>query len=351
MSDGLVSVIIPTYNRAHCIGRAIDSVLAQTYGEVDVIVIDDGSKDDTRARVLDTYGKDSRVRYVHQDNCGVSAARNHGIRQVKGELAALLDSDDAWMPDKLALQLACLRAFTDAGMVWSDMTAIGPGGEVREERHLRTFYGAYKWFSSDDLFDRSVPLAEIAPGLAPLVGHHRAYSGEIYAKMCLGNLVHTSTVLMRRERLAASGFFDESRRSGEDHEFHLHTCRAGRVAFADVPTILYQVGNADQLTESHYGVEMARNFLATLTTALDRDRDRIHLPQRLIDEALAEAHGWLGEGLLREGSLREAQRHLFRSLRANPRQPRLIRLYVASFLPEPVRRLGKELYSRVRSAR
>src|SRR5580692_1034819 len=125
MGDGLVSVIIPTYNRAHCVCRAVESVLGQTYAEVSVLLIDDGSTDHTRALVNDTYGKDPRVRYVHQPNQGVSAARNHGIRLVEGDFAALLDSDDVWKPFKLELQIACLRAFPEAGMVWSDMTAVG----------------------------------------------------------------------------------------------------------------------------------------------------------------------------------------------------------------------------------
>src|SRR6185437_10639679 len=96
MSEGLMSIVIPTYNRVRCIARAIDSALGQTYGEVEVIVVDDGSTDHTRALVLDTYGGDGRVRYVHQPHRGVSAARDHGIRLSEGDLVAWLDSDDAW---------------------------------------------------------------------------------------------------------------------------------------------------------------------------------------------------------------------------------------------------------------
>jgi glycosyltransferase involved in cell wall biosynthesis len=346
VSDGLVSIIIPTYNRAHCLARAVDSALAQTHGDVDVIVVDDGSTDATRALVADTYGGDPRVRYVHQQNRGVSAARNHGIRLVKGSFVALLDSDDVWLPFKLELQLACLRAFPDAGMVWSDMTAVGTDGRRVADRYLKRFYSAYRLFSSDDLFDRSLPLAEVAPHLAHLasVGDDRAYCGEIYSQMVIGNLVHTSTVLLRRERLAASGLFDEAVRSGEDHEFHLATCRAGRVAFADLPTILYEVGAADALTQSKFNVPMARHFLFTLTRALARDRSRIRLPQATLDAALADAHRWLGESLIGIGERREGRRHLLQSLRIQPRQRRVIRHYAAAFLPEGARARLIEVY-------
>jgi len=344
----LVSVIVPTHDRADCVTRAVDSALAQTHADVEIIVVDDGSTDDTRAVVLDTYRAEPRVRYAHQPNRGVSAARNHGIRLVRGAYAALLDSDDAWEPWKLELQLACLRAFPDAGMVWTDMLAVSPGGDVVSERFLRRFYGAYRWFSSGDLFDRSRALGEIAPGLAAVVGDRRAYAGEIYAPMVMGNLVHTSTVLLRRERLAAAGLFDESRRSGEDHDFHLRTCRAGRVAFADVDSIRYQTGRADALTQPKYSLDLATSYLDTLTGALARDRDRIRLPQGMIEEALADAHRWVGEALLSKGRRREAREHLLRSLWHAPRQPRLLGWYAGSWLPPAAYRRVLDAYRRAR---
>jgi glycosyltransferase involved in cell wall biosynthesis len=346
MTEGLVSIVLPTYNRARCVGRAIESALGQTYGDISVIVIDDGSTDHTRALVNDTYLRDPRVRYVHQENRGVSAARNHGLRLAHGDFTALLDSDDVWKPFKLEVQLACFRAFPQAGMVWSDMTAVGMGGEVVSERYLTHYYSAYGMFSSDDLFDRSSPLAELVPSQAAAVGSARAYEGEIYAQMAMGNLVHTSTVLLRRERLAVAGRFDETVRAGEDHEFHLATCRAGRVAFIDLPTILYEVGAGDALTTADFNVPMARHFLRTLTLALERDSARIRrrISEDTISRVLAEAHSWLGETLIRAGKAREGQRHLLRSLRIKPGQPRVASLYATAFLPQAARETLRGVY-------
>ncbi len=343
VSGGLVSIIVPTYNRARCIGRAIESALGQTHDEVCVIVVDDGSTDHTRDLVNDTYGHDPRVRYVYQDNRGVSAARNHGIRLAAGDFTALLDSDDVWKPFKLEVQLACLRAFPDAGMVWSEMTAVGTGGELITERYLTQYYGAYRHFGRSDLFDRSRPLAEIVPARAFEVGDALAYEGEIYAQMAMGNLVHTSTVLLRRERLTAAGSFDEKVRAGEDHEFHLATCRVGRVAFVDLPTILYEIGSADALTTAEHQVPIARHFLRTLTRALERDPVRIRnrIPEHTISEILADTHRWLGESLVAHGEPREGRQHLLSSLRIDPRQRRTAALYAASFFPRDARaRLG-----------
>ncbi len=229
-------------------------------------------------------------------------------------------------------------------MVWSDMTARDPAGAVVAERYLRRFYGGYRMFPMDDLFDQSLPMADLVPELRDVVGAERVYCGDIYSQMVMGNLVHTSTALLRRERLEAAGFFDESVRSGEDHEFHLNTCRAGRVALADLPTIDYQVGSDDALTRDRFSVSMARHFLSILTRELEHERHRIRMPQRMIDEVVADAHRWLGESLVGHGDPQEGRRHLLSSLRIQPRQPRVAALYAASFFPPEARARLRNAY-------
>ncbi len=113
----LVSVVIPTYNRAYCLARTIDSALAQTHRNLEVIVIDDGSADGTRALVTSRYGGEARLHYIYQVNSGVCAARNAGFQVARGEYIALLDSDDAWEPWKLELQVACLEKHPEIGMI------------------------------------------------------------------------------------------------------------------------------------------------------------------------------------------------------------------------------------------
>ena len=200
MPGPLVSIIIPTFNRAYCVGKAIDSVLNQTHQNTEIILLDDGSTDGTREVIEECYGPDPARGYVFHENRGVTATRNRGITLCRGDFVALLDSDDTWCPWKLELQLACLHHRPELGMVWTDMRAVGPAGEVLSESFLQTMYHAYRWFSREELFPQSFPLAELAPGLAPIVGDCRLYTGEIFSQMIMGNLVHTSTVLLRRER-------------------------------------------------------------------------------------------------------------------------------------------------------
>ena len=116
MGRALVSTVIPAHNYGRYVGEAIDSVLAQTYSPVEVVVVDDGSTDDTRAR-LAPYA--SMIRYLHQEKGGLSAARNTGIRQANGEWIALLDADDLWHPEKLELQLRSAARLGEVALVGS----------------------------------------------------------------------------------------------------------------------------------------------------------------------------------------------------------------------------------------
>ena len=126
-------MIIPTYNRRTLLPRAIDSVLAQTRAVEEIIVVDDGSTDGTGDMLRERYG--DRVRHVWQSNAGVSAARNHGMRLARGRYLALLDSDDEWMPEKTALQVAFLDARPEFGMVVCDVERIDG-----DYRHIDVFH-------------------------------------------------------------------------------------------------------------------------------------------------------------------------------------------------------------------
>jgi GT2 family glycosyltransferase len=327
----LVSVIVPTYNRAYCLPRTLDSVLAQTHSHFEIVVIDDGSTDGTGDLVARTYGHDPRVRYFYQQNVGVTAARNQGLARARGDYVALLDSDDVWMPWKLRLQLACFRQCPELGMVWTNMEAVGPDGSVTSPAYLRTMYHAYRWFTNEQLFSAShaLPADELPPELAGT----RVHVGDIFSQMVMGNLVHSSTVLIKRERLEKVGRFNEALRiAGEDYNFHLRTCREGPVGLVDVPSIRYQTGMPDQLTRRSTRLYAAQNCLTTVQETLRDHQARVRLPRAMIRARLAEVHQWVGETLIDHGRLAEARPHLRQSLR-HQFQRRTLALLVRASLP------------------
>ena len=126
-----VSIIIPTYNCGDYLGRAIDSVCAQTYKDYEILLVDDGSTDDTKDVVMQ-YGR--KVAYLYQQNRGVSAARNHAISKASGELLAYLDADDMWYPEKLERQVAFLDTHQECGLVHSEISVINDQDEVLHAR-------------------------------------------------------------------------------------------------------------------------------------------------------------------------------------------------------------------------
>ncbi|HXO85741.1 MAG TPA: glycosyltransferase family 2 protein [Gemmatimonadales bacterium] len=328
---GLVSVVVPTYNRATIVRAAIDSVVGQSYPNVEVVVVDDGSRDDTQ-RVVESYG--APVRYLFQANSGVSAARNRGFAAARGEFIALLDSDDAFLPWKLEAQVRVLRAHPEVGMVWTDMAAVNEQGELLDPKYLRTFYDAHALAKLEEVLDHAGPLSNMWPGAPPDIKWAPVYTGEIFSQMLLGNLVHTSTVVVRRDRLRQTGGFDTTlTHSGEDYEFHLRTSSHGPVALIDASSLLYRIGAADQLTAAHLGIHRARNNLTTVLRWLERGAGRIQLSPRTVRDRLAQAFRWVGEAELEYGDRGRARENLWKSLRYAPGHGRSMLLLLFACLP------------------
>lgn len=197
-----VSVILPTYNRAGILKKAIDSVLSQTYSEFDLLIVDDGSKDDT-ADVVRSYA-DERIRYLYTElNRGAAAARNFGIAQVSADAAyvAFEDSDDLWHPDKLEKQLKELEKHPEAGFCYHKI-AYDMGGGYRA----------------------------ILPDERLSVEKKR---GDIYAQLLYDNLVDCPSMLIRREILEQTGGFDEMMKALEDYDLALRLAKAAPAAFVD----------------------------------------------------------------------------------------------------------------------
>ncbi len=203
----MVSVIIPTYNRAGLVVQAIDSVLAQTCQEFEIIVVDDGSTDNTR-EVVAAYG--DKVRYVYQDNAGVYAARNHGIRLSKGSFIAFLDSDDVWEKDKLACQLNLLIKYPEYAAVHTASSTVDKDGRIIE--------------------------SVVNP-------QRQSHDGKVFDEFFEFNMavILLSTVMICRECFDKIGLFDEHSPVATDHFFFLRLAFYYQIAFIDEPLVRYRL--------------------------------------------------------------------------------------------------------------
>lgn len=205
----LVSVIIPTCNRGWVVRDAIDSVLGQTFADFELIVVDDGSTDET-SQILEAYA--GRLRVIRQANQGVSAARNRGIDIASGSLIALLDSDDIWLPEKLDVQVAFFKNNTAALICQTEEIWIRNGLRVN-------------------------------PGK-----RHRKPSGMIFERALELCLVSPSAVMVRRELFEKVGRFDESLPACEDYDLWLRVACRFPVHLIDKPLTVKRGGHADQLS-------------------------------------------------------------------------------------------------------
>lgn len=310
----LVSVVIPVYNRRDLLRRALASVAGQSWRPIEAVVVDDGSEEDIGAVVAEFGGM---ARMFRQANSGVTAARNRGLQEARGEFIAFLDSDDWWDLSKISAQVALLRARPDVVMVWTDMRAVDESGAVRAPRYLRTLYACAR-VDTGGAMPVVGPLGTFAPGCPEAIRNAPVRIGNIFTDMLYGNVVHTPTVLVRRTRVVAGGGFDPAlARSGEDYEFHWRSCFFGPVALIEEPMINYRIGAADQLTSTKWAYERARNALSAVTYWLDAAGPVMKQPPRDVRRRIAELERWCGERRVLLGE-NGGIHHLAASLRLDP---------------------------------
>ncbi len=319
--SGLVSVVIPTFNRAHTIERAVDSVLAQDYPSIEVIVVDDGSTDGTAVR-MSRYGSDPRVRYFLFPNGGVCVARNRGLREVRGEFVAMLDSDDYWLPGKLSLQVPLLRADAEMSLVWTDMDAVDPDDRIVSKNHLRKMYSCFGYFSN--LLELFEDRKETGNGTIYYVGH-------IAKALVLGNLVHTSTVLARADRVAQAGEYDQSLHPAEDQDFYYRLCKTGSSALVEAVTIHYQIGAADAATAESQHYKLATSALKVFER-LRKQEGALLFPD-MLRLAEKDLYGWVGKAAFYHGDFGLARRYLLKSLMRNMADHRSLPYLILACVP------------------
>ena len=205
-----VSVIIPTCNRAALVQEAVASVLAQTWREFELLVVDDGSTDDT-PEALAPYA--SRIRLLRRESRGgVSAARNAGIAAARGEWLAFLDSDDLWLPEKLAWQMAYLAAHSEQLWCQTEETWVRRGVRLKQPQT------------------------------------HRKIGGRIFFQSLERCMVSPSVVILHRRLLEQHGGFDEILPAAEDYDLWLRLSWRYEIGLAPEPLIIKRGGHADQLS-------------------------------------------------------------------------------------------------------
>lgn len=214
-----ISVLVPTYNRAQKIARAVDSILNQTHRPFEVIVVDDGSTDKTPLLLTKYNGA---VKVIRQNNQGVAAARNRAIKEASGEWLALLDSDDWWMPEKMEKQIDFHLKNPDLLISQTNELWLRNGVKVNPKRY------------------------------------HEKLAGWIFEKCLERCLISPSAVLINRKVLREVGLFDESLPACEDYDLWLRITRLFRVGLLKEKLVVKTGGHQDQLSAKFWGLDRFR---------------------------------------------------------------------------------------------
>ncbi len=258
-----VSVIIPTFNRAHVLARALDSVLAQDYGAIDIWVVDDGSTDGTQDLLQSYQGK---IQVLTQSNKGVSAARNLGIQKSSGQFIALLDSDDAWEPDKISCQIQFFTAHPQAKICQTEETWIRNGRRVN-----------------------------------PKVKHKKP-SGYIFEPSLLLCLVSPSAVMMKRSLFEDRGYFNEDFPVCEDYDLWLRISRDIPIYLIDKSGTIKHGGHDDQLSAHHsqdkYRIASVLNLIEQKILSREQEEQAIKV---LVKKCRVYGNGCMKRGREKEG--------------------------------------------------
>lgn len=251
MSDRrLVSVVIPVYNGAEFVAEAVRSVLAQTHEDVEAVVVNDGSTDASGDVAEDLRRDDARVRVVHQENRGLSAARNTGIENVRGAYVNFLDADDWLLPDKIRMQIEALDQSPDAGLVYSD--------------YVKRFDG------HDDPVERGVP---------PIPFSELFVYRNWFAPM---------VPLLRRDLVDAVGPFDVALRASEDWDYWYRCSLRTSFVYAPGVVAVYRL-HGSQMTKDRSRMTRAQLQFAAKHFGDDRRRLRSNMTFHHLDQA---RHAW-----------------------------------------------------------
>jgi len=263
-----ITAILPTWNRAEWLEKSIQSVLDQTFGDFELVVVDDASTDST-AEIIERYSGKIRT-MVFSENRGVSAARNAAIKNSDSEWIAFLDSDDFWHPDKLQKQIAQTKMRPACPLHFTDEIWIRNGVRVNPKKKHQIKDG---W-----IFQPSLALCLMAP----------------------------STVILRRELFEVHGLFDENLPVCEDYDLWLRLTAQHPVALLNEKLMTRHGGHADQLSRSDWGIDRYRvqSIQKILKTESLRPEDRTAAIRMLIEKC-----GILAKGFRKRGNLKEVEKY------------------------------------------
>jgi glycosyltransferase involved in cell wall biosynthesis len=292
------SVVIPTYNRANIISKALESVFAQSYTNYEIIVVDDGSTDSTQ-QILKQYA--GSIKYYKQKNQGAASARNLGIEKSKGDYIAFLDSDDSWFPEKLKKVIDSIEIKPETGLFYSDFKRIDREGRLLKKENCKHIVG------------------------------------KGYPRILFYNFIGTSTVVVKRECFNKCGLFDEQLFRAQDWDMWIRISREFFIYHIPVVLVEHMWDSKGSISSSK---ESLLAQMKVVERALKTDQQLNHKQRRVIK---AKSMSSLGLRYLRHGEKNKSQLYFKKSIYLNPFSLKnylywcLVKFEIVDCLPEGIK--------------
>jgi glycosyltransferase involved in cell wall biosynthesis len=341
-SKPLVSVVITTYNCGRYIGQAVDSILAQTYVNYEIIIVDDGSEDDT-AKVLACYG--DRLRIFRQPNLGLSRARNRAFRHCTGKYIAFLDADDQWKPYKLAFQVAIFEKMPAIGMLFTNFDIMDEDGNVLATSAIQSGFPIFKEyrFSLEGSLSHQAELNALGIEAPAAASGRIVHHGDGFSQLFRGNFVLPSTEMFRRECLSHELQFNERYRCATDQDFHLRLARRFPVAYIECAAAWYRINRMGKLSGKNNTATLIRNTIETRKQIIAEDTQFAREKRGLVREVMGKSYARLAYFHLRELEKGKAVVAAFHSLSYLRGQWRPWLVLALAVVPSPLLNAARRL--------
>jgi glycosyltransferase involved in cell wall biosynthesis len=302
MQTESVSVILPTYNRAHLLNRSIASVLSQLEGTDELIVVDDGSTDNTE-HLIKKYG--NRVRYIKIENQGAGVARNCGVKEAKNPLIAFIDSDDEWLPGKIKLQRAFMSARADLVFCFTNFAFKEAKELGGREKHFNLISWTKDYRNWEEVLGPKQQLSSVKNVPSEFSELH-FYEGNLYVLQLKASYVNVNTLMVRRHLAGDALYFAEDTKTYEDWECIGHLSRLGTCVYLDCETACQHSHGGERLTDAHTTV-CAEARVKILPRVWGTNKEFLMKNRELYQRILDSERLKLIDGLLVRGETEKAR--------------------------------------------
>ena len=313
MTKSLVSIIIPTHNCGKYIKESIESVLNQTYRNFELIIVDDGSTDNT-SDVLRSY--ENKIKYIYQKNQGTCKARNVGLNTAKGEYIAFLDADDRWNPFKLEFQIKIMENITRIGMLFTNYSTIDSCSKYIDHFVMEKSFPIFEEYK---LNYKSIFPEKLYINLnidEEIYGNYdkHVYFGDIFSKLFMGNFILPSTVILKRSCIDASMLFNEKYKCAVDQDFHLRFSKRYTIGFINISSTDYRINIQGKLSDNKNIPRLIKNTIDTRLEAIKYDNSFLINNKKLVNKVLSMNYLRLSYYYLTELNCNEARKYALKSL-------------------------------------